>query len=116
MGELATIKARQQQMWSTGDYMLVSADLVLVSELLCEALDVRAGQRVLDVAPGTGNTALAAARRRCDVVGVDYVPTMLEVAQARAAAERLRVTFREGDAEQLPCAEASETEGICKRL
>src|SRR5262245_41027115 len=70
MADLAPIKARQQQMWSTGDYLLASVDLVLVSELLCEALGLRAGQQVLDVATGTGNTALAAARRRCDVIGV----------------------------------------------
>jgi ubiquinone/menaquinone biosynthesis C-methylase UbiE len=94
-------------MWSTGDYLMASADIVLVSELLCEVIDLRAGQQVLDVATGTGNTALAAARRRCDVIGVDYVPNMLEVAQARATTERLPVTFRQGDAEQLPFPAAS---------
>ena len=107
MTDLVAMKKRQQQMWSTGDYMLVSGDIVLVSEWLCEAVDLRASQRVLDVATGTGNTALAAARRRCEVIGVDYVPTMIETAQARAATERLHVTFRQGDAENLPFADAS---------
>jgi hypothetical protein len=67
MADLTTINARQQQTWTQGNYLLMSADLVLVSELLCETVDPRAGQTVLDVATGTGNTALAAARRRCDV-------------------------------------------------
>jgi ubiquinone/menaquinone biosynthesis C-methylase UbiE len=107
MADLVTIKARQQQTWAQGDYMLMSADLVLVSELLCETIDLRAGQTVLDVATGSGNTALAAARRRCDVIGIDYAPSMLVLGQARAAAERLPVTFRDGDAEQLPFADAT---------
>jgi ubiquinone/menaquinone biosynthesis C-methylase UbiE len=107
MADLATIKARQQQTWTQGDYLLMSADLVLVSELLCETVDLRAGQTVLDVATGTGNTALAAARRRCDVIGIDYAPSMLTLGQARAAAERLPVTFRDGDAEQLPFPDAT---------
>jgi ubiquinone/menaquinone biosynthesis C-methylase UbiE len=107
MADLVTIKARQQQTWAQGDYMLMSADLVLVSELLCETVDLRAGQTVLDVATGSGNTALAAARRRCDVIGIDYTPTLLALGQARAATERLPVTFRDGDAEQLPFADAT---------
>jgi ubiquinone/menaquinone biosynthesis C-methylase UbiE len=107
MPDLATIKARQQQTWAQGDYLLISADLVLVSELLCETVDLRAGQKVLDVATGSGNTALAAARRRCDVIGIDYAPTRLALGQARAAAERLPVTFRDGDAEQLPFTDAT---------
>jgi ubiquinone/menaquinone biosynthesis C-methylase UbiE len=102
-----TIKNRQRQAWSQGDYMQIATDLVLVSELLCESVDLRAGQRVLDVATGTGNTAISAARRRCDVVGVDYVPTLLALGHARAAAEHLPVTFQEGDAELLPFPEAA---------
>ena len=107
MPDFAAIKARQQQTWVQGDYMLVSADLVLVSELLCETADLRAGQKVLDVATGSGNTALAAARRRCDVIGVGHAPTLLALGQARTATERLPVTFRDGDAEQLPFADAT---------
>ena len=107
MPDLAAIKARQQQTWAQGDYLLISADIVLVSELLCETVDLRAGQKVLDVATGSGNTALAAARRRCDVIGIDYAPTLLALGQARAATERLPVTFRDGDAEQLPFADAT---------
>lgn len=105
--DLSAIKARQQQTWAAGNYAVVGSTLVLVSELLCEAVDLRAGQQVLDVATGNGNTALAAARRWCEVTGTDYVPSLLEQAQARAAADGLQVTFREGDAEHLPFPDAS---------
>jgi SAM-dependent methyltransferase len=81
--------------------------LVLMGERLCEAVDLRPGARVLDVATGSGNTALAAARRFCDVTGVDYVPELLHQARERAAAEGLPVTFAEGDAEALPFPDAS---------
>ena len=102
MPDFDAIKAHQQQTWATGDYAMIGHNVVLASELLCRAVDLRAGQRVLDVATGSGNTALAAARHWCDVTGIDYVPTLLERARERAAAERLPVTFNEGDAEHLP--------------
>src|SRR5918999_349891 len=79
--DIATIKQRQQAAWASGDYAAVGARLYLTSELLCEAVDLRAGQRVLDVACGSGNASLAAARRFCPVVGVDYVPALLERAR-----------------------------------
>jgi ubiquinone/menaquinone biosynthesis C-methylase UbiE len=107
MADLTAIKGRQQQAWALGDYAMVGGRILLVSELLCEAVDLRAGQQVLDVATGHGNTALAAARRGCEVIGTDYVPAWLELGRARAAAERLPVTFQEGDAEHLPFLEAS---------
>jgi SAM-dependent methyltransferase len=100
--DLKSVKARQQAAWASGDYAVVGTTLVLVGEQLCEAVDLRAGQRVLDVATGHGITALAAARRGADVIGVDYVPELLERGRQRAAADRLPVTFQEGDAEQLP--------------
>jgi SAM-dependent methyltransferase len=100
--DIATIKQRQQAAWASGDYSAVGTRLVLVAELLCEAVDLRAGERVLDVATGNGNAALAAARRFCDVTGVDYVPSLLERARERAKAEGLEVDFQEGDAEDLP--------------
>jgi ubiquinone/menaquinone biosynthesis C-methylase UbiE len=100
--DLVAIKGRQQQAWTSGDYGIVGITLVGMSESLCEALDLRSGQRVLDVASGNGNTALAAARRFCEVVGTDYAPNLLEQARTRAAAERLTVDFQEGDAENLP--------------
>lgn len=98
---LKTVKARQQAAWASGDYAVVGTTLVIVGEQLCEAVDLRAGQRVLDVATGNGITALAAARRGADVIGVDYVPELLERGRQRAAADRLPVTFQEGDAERL---------------
>jgi ubiquinone/menaquinone biosynthesis C-methylase UbiE len=105
--DLTTIKERQQKAWSTGDYGKVGAKLVIMGELLCEAVDFRPGQRVLDVACGNGNTALAAARRYGEVVGIDYVPTLLEEGRERAEAEGLEVDFREGDAEDIPFPDAS---------
>ena len=100
--DLAAIKARQQGTWASGDYAVVGTTLQIMGEQLCEALDIRAGQRVLDVAAGNGNVALAAARRGCDVIATDYVPALLEKAAERAAAERLQIDFREADAEALP--------------
>jgi ubiquinone/menaquinone biosynthesis C-methylase UbiE len=100
--DLAALKTRQQGAWSSGDYALIGTTLQIVGEDLCEALDVRSGQKVLDVAAGNGNVSLAAARRGCDVVATDYVPALLERARERAAAERLEMEFREADAEALP--------------
>ncbi len=105
--DLVEIKERQQRAWASGDYALFGATLLIMSELLCEAVDLRSGQRVLDVATGSGNTALAAARRFCEVTGVDYVPALLERGRERAAAERLEIAFRDGDAEKIPFADAS---------
>jgi ubiquinone/menaquinone biosynthesis C-methylase UbiE len=101
------IKRRQQQAWATGDYTIIGAFTVQVSEWLCEAVDIQAGQKVLDVATGSGNTALAAARRGGEVTGVDYVPSLLERGRERAAAERLSITFQVGDAESLPFPDAT---------
>ena len=105
--DLAAVKTRQQGAWSSGDYAVVGTTLQIVGELLCEALDLRAGQRVLDVAAGNGNVTLAAARRWCQVVSTDYVPALLERGRERAAAERLDVAFRQADAEALPFADAT---------
>src|SRR5262249_2709111 len=105
--DLKALKARQESAWSSGDYAVVGTPLQIVGESLCEALDLRAGQRVLDVAAGNGNVALAAARRWCDVVATDYVAALLDRARERADAERLRIAFREADAEALPFADAS---------
>lgn len=105
--DLRAIKARQQATWSSGDYARVGNTIVLPAELLCEAVDVRAGQRVLDVATGNGNAALAAARRFCDVAGVDYAPTLLADGRRRAETEGLPIDFHEGDAEALPFPDAS---------
>jgi len=100
--DIATIKQRQQSTWASGDYAAVGTRLLPTAEQLCEAVELRAGERVLDVACGNGNAALAAARRFADVVGVDFVPALLERARLRAAAEGLAATFEEADAEDLP--------------
>src|SRR5262245_52882230 len=100
--ELSTIKARQQKTWASGDYSVVASRIVLVSELLADNADLRAGWHVLDVACGNGNTSLAAARSGTSVVGIDYVPALLEDGRQRAVAEGLDVEFRLGDAEALP--------------
>jgi SAM-dependent methyltransferase len=105
--DLAAIKGRQRHAWASGDYAAVATTTVIVSELLCEAAEVRPGRQVLDVATGSGNTALAAARRFCEVAGIDYVPALLERARERAAVEGLTIAFREGDAEEIPFADAS---------
>jgi SAM-dependent methyltransferase len=105
--DLKALKARQQGAWSAGDYAVIGTTLQIVGEDLCEALDVRAGQKVLDVAAGNGNASLAAARRWCDVVATDYVPALLERARERAAAERLAIEFQQADAEALPFLDAS---------
>jgi SAM-dependent methyltransferase len=107
MPDLAAIKERQQRAWASGDYAGYGATLLNMSELLCEAVDLRPGQRVLDVATGSGNTALAAARRFGETTGIDYVPALLERGRERAAAERLVVAFRKGDAESIPFPDTS---------
>jgi ubiquinone/menaquinone biosynthesis C-methylase UbiE len=100
--DLEALKARQRVMWGSGDFSIIGTTLQLVGEQLCEAADVAAGSRVLDVACGNGNATLAAARRFCEVTGVDYVPSLLARGRDRAAAERLPIRFVEGDAEALP--------------
>ncbi|GJD53641.1 hypothetical protein OPKNFCMD_6418 [Methylobacterium crusticola] len=105
--DLDALKARQRGTWSSGDYAVVGSTLQIVGETLCETLDLRSHQRVLDVAAGNGNASLAAARRWCEVVASDYVPALLARAQARAEADGLAITCREADAEALPFPEAS---------
>ena len=107
VADLAALKLKQQLAWSAGDYAVVGTTLQIVGETLCEALDLRAGQRVLDVAAGNGNATLAAARRWCDVVSTDYVGALLDRGKARAGAEGLAVQFQEADAENLPFADGS---------
>jgi ubiquinone/menaquinone biosynthesis C-methylase UbiE len=105
--DLTAVKAKQQATWASGDYAVVGTTLQIVGENLCEAVDLRSNQRVLDVAAGNGNATLAAARRFADVVSTDYVGALLERGRERAKAERLPVEFREADAENLPFADAS---------
>ena len=100
--DLAAVKQRQQQAWASGDFHAVAARIVLVAEQLCDTADLHAGWHVLDVATGSGNAAIAAARLGCHAIGVDYVPSLLARGRERAAAEGLDVALLEGDAEALP--------------
>lgn len=100
--DYAAIKAKQKTMWASGDYSVVGTTLQIVGERICEAVDLRAGEKVIDVAAGNGNATLAAARRFADVTSTDYVADLLERGRERAAAERATVEFREADAENLP--------------
>lgn len=102
-----TLKDRQRAAWSSGDYAVVGTTLQIVGETLCESVDLRSGQHVLDVAAGNGNASLAAARRWCDVIATDYVPALLERAGNRARAEGLTISLQEADAEALPFAAES---------
>jgi ubiquinone/menaquinone biosynthesis C-methylase UbiE len=100
--DLDAIKAKQRATWASGDFSIVGTTLQIVGESLCEAVDLRAGSKVLDVAAGNGNCSLAAARRFCDVTSTDYVMALLEDGRRRAEAERLPMVFQEADAEALP--------------
>jgi ubiquinone/menaquinone biosynthesis C-methylase UbiE len=105
--DFAAIKAKQQATWASGDFAVIGTTLQIVGESLAEAVDVRAGERVLDVAAGNGNATLAAARRFAHVTSTDYVPALLEKGKARADAEGFNVAFQIADAEELPFEDAS---------
>lgn len=105
--DLRAVKAKQQATWSSGDFAVIGTTLQIVGESLCEAVDLRAGEDVLDVACGNGNASLAAAHRFGRVTGLDYVPALLTKAESRAKAEGLGIDWVDGDAEALPFADAS---------
>jgi ubiquinone/menaquinone biosynthesis C-methylase UbiE len=105
--DLVALKARQKATWAAGDYAVVGTTLQIVGEQICEAVDLRAGERVLDVAAGNGNATLAAARRFAQVTSTDYVGALLDRGRERATAERLVVAFQEADAEALPFGDGS---------
>ena len=105
--DFTAIKQRQQATWASGDFAVIGTTLQIVGETLAEAADVRAGDRVLDVAAGNGNATLAAARRFAEVTSTDYVPALLEKGRERASAEGLNVKFQVADAEELPFADGS---------
>jgi SAM-dependent methyltransferase len=105
--DLAAVKTKQQAAWSSGDYAIIGATLQIIGEDLCEAMDLRSGHKVLDVAAGNGNVTLAAARRWCQVTSTDYVPALLAKGRERANAEGWSIDFKEADAEALPFANES---------
>jgi len=105
--DYAAIKQRQNATWASGDYSVVGTTLQIVGESLAEAADVRADERVLDVAAGNGNATLAAARRYADVVSTDYVASLLDKGRERAVAEQLSIRFEVADVEALPYDDAS---------
>ena len=98
---MGAIKERMHKVWTSGEYARIGNPLVLIGELLCEAVDLRSGDNVLDVATGSGNTAISAARRFCEVTGMDLAPESIEHARRRAEAEGMDITFEVGDAEDL---------------
>jgi len=101
MQDFEAVKQQQQRVWSKGDFAMIGWNTVFPGELVCEAVDLRAGERVLDVATGSGNAALSAARRNCEAFGIDYVPALIERARRRAAAENLPAQFDVGDCERI---------------
>jgi len=105
--DFVAIKAKQQATWASGDFAVIGSTLQIVGETLAEAADIRAGERVLDVAAGNGNATLAAARRFAEVTSTDYVPALLEHGAARAAADGLQVSFQVADVEALPFEDGS---------
>jgi len=105
--DLEAVKTRQQGTWASGDYAVIGTTLQITGESLCEAVDVSAGQQVLDVAAGNGNAALAAARRGCEVTASDYVGALLKRTSVRAAADGVNIECREADVESLPFADAT---------
>lgn len=105
--DFSAIKQKQQATWASGNYAVVGTTLQIVGERLCEAVDIRSGEKVLDVAAGNGNATLAAARHFANVTSTDYVGTLLQQGEARAKAEGLSVTFQVADAEALPFQDAS---------
>ncbi len=105
--DLAAVKVKQQATWASGDFAEIATLIVPVAEQLADAADLRAGSTVLDVATGSGNAAIAAARLGCRVTGIDYVPSLLERGRERAAAERVAIEFRDGDAEEIPFPDGS---------
>ncbi len=104
---LGALKIRQQAAWTSGDYAVVGTTLQIVGERLAEAVDLRAGEHVIDIAAGNGNASLAAARRYAHVVSTDYVPHLLDKGAVRAQAEGLAIEFRQADAEALPFQDAT---------
>ncbi|WP_119068113.1 class I SAM-dependent methyltransferase [Rubrobacter indicoceani] len=105
--DISAIKERMRKVWTSGEYARIGNPLVLIGESLCEAADLRSGCKVLDVATGSGNTAISAARRFCEVTGMDLAPESIEHARHRAEAEGMDITFEVGDAEQLSYADGS---------
>ena len=107
VSSLAQVKERQQQMWASGDFHAVATLIQPVADVLCDTVDLQAGWRVLDVACGSGNAAIAAARCGCNAVGIDYVPALLARGRRRAEAEGLSIELLEGDAEAIPFPDGS---------
>jgi SAM-dependent methyltransferase len=106
--DFAAATKTQQETWSKGDFAMVASIVIYGAETLAESLRILPGEKVLDVACGSGNAAIAAARRAWgNTTGADFVPALLERARERAAAERLEVEFVEADAQDLPFEDGS---------
>jgi ubiquinone/menaquinone biosynthesis C-methylase UbiE len=105
--DMSAIKERMHKVWTSGEYARIGNPLVIMGESLCEAVDLHSGDKVLDVATGSGNTAISAARRFCEVTGMDLSPESIEHARDRAKAEGMDISFEVGDAEDLSYPDAA---------
>ena len=105
--DIATLKAKMREAWMAGDFGVIARYAQAAEEEFVARLKLKAGRRVLDVACGTGNTAIPAARAGAKVTGVDIAPNLLGQARKRAAEEGVQIDFQEGDAEQLVFPDAS---------
>lgn len=105
--DVAGVKQGQRMMWAQGDYPTMSKPIAPVGELLVELVGAEPGEKLLDVATGTGNVAIPAALRGITVTGLDITPELLQIASARASEEGVELTLIEGDAEELPFEDAS---------
>jgi len=103
----AQMTQRARAMWALGAFDRAATEQVIVAELLCRAIGIHPGERVLDVAAGSGNAALAASRRGAAVTATDFVPQLLKAAARRAQAEGLDLQTREADAQALPFADGA---------
>jgi ubiquinone/menaquinone biosynthesis C-methylase UbiE len=96
------IRSKQRDVWASGDFSIIGWNTAYPGETLIESTGVSASQRIIDVACGSGNLALSAARRNCVAYGIDYVPALIDRAKTRAIAEGLSVDFYVSDCERMP--------------
>ncbi|MEO8647529.1 MAG: class I SAM-dependent methyltransferase, partial [Acidobacteriota bacterium] len=100
--EMETLKTKLKTTWEAGDFSEVAKHIETAAEEFVDRLDIKSGMRVLDVACGSGNLAVAAAAKGADVTGIDIADNLVEAARKRASDAGLDIKFEQGDAEDLP--------------